>query len=90
MKKTALLIVTLDTKGPEARFLKNALERRGVRVLVMNAGVYPSAYGEGDIGRHEVALAGGRTIEQLVVAEERGEAIRVMMNGAAALTRSPA
>jgi uncharacterized protein (UPF0261 family) len=87
MKKTALLIVTLDTKGPEALFLKNVLERRDVRVLVMDAGIFPSVHSEGDIDRHEVALAGGRTIEQLVAAEERGEAIRAMMNGAAILTR---
>ena len=59
MKKTALLIVTLDTKGPEALFLKNAIERRGVHVLVMDTGIYPSVHGEGDISRREVALAGG-------------------------------
>ncbi len=88
MKKTALLIVTLDTKGSEALFLKNVLERRGVHVLVMDTGIFPSVHGEGDIGRQEVALTGGRPIEQLVAAEERGDAIRVMMNGATILTRS--
>jgi uncharacterized protein (UPF0261 family) len=88
MKKTALLIVTLDTKGPEALFLKKALERRGVHVLVMDVGIFPSAHGESDVGRHEVALAGGRSVEELIAAEDRGGAIRTMMNGAAALTRS--
>jgi len=88
MKKTALIIVTLDTKGPEALFLRKVLERRGVRGLVMDTGIFPSYYGEGDIGRHDVALAGGRSVEELIAAEDRGEAIRTMMNGAAALTRS--
>ena len=88
MKKTALLIVTLDTKAPEALFLKRVLERRGVHVLVMDTGLFPSVHGEGDIGRLEVALAGGRSIEQLVAAKDRGEAIRAMMNGATVLTRS--
>ena len=88
MKKTALIIVTLDTKGPEALFLKKVLERQGIAVLIMDTGIFPSAHGEGDIGRHEVALAGGRSVEELIAAEDRGEAIRTMMNGAAALTRS--
>ncbi len=42
MKKTALIIVTLDTKGPEALFLKKVLERRGLGVLVMDTGIFPS------------------------------------------------
>lgn len=88
MKKTALIIVTLDTKGPEALFLREALERRRIAVLVMDAGIFPSGYGEGDIDRHEVARAGGRSVEELIAAEDRGEAIRTMMNGAAVLTRS--
>ena len=88
MKKTALLIITLDTKGPEALFLRRALERRGIDVLVMNTGIFPSIHGEGDISRQEIALAGGKPVEQLIAAKNRGETIRTMMNGAAALTRS--
>ena len=89
MKKTALLIVTLDTKGPEALFLRNVLERRGLDVLVMDTGIFPSLlHGGGDIGRQEVALAGGRSIEQLLAAGHRGQAIRTMMEGAAVLTRT--
>lgn len=88
MKKTALLIIALDTKGAEALFLRRVLERRGVDVLVMNTGIFPSVHGEGDISRQEIALAGGRPIEQLIAAKDRGEAIGTMMNGAAVLTRS--
>jgi uncharacterized protein (UPF0261 family) len=88
MKKTALLIITLDTKGPEALFLRSVLERRGVDVLVMNTGIFPSGHGEGNVSRQEVALAGGRPVDQLIEAKDRGEAIRTMMNGAAILTRT--
>lgn len=88
MKKTALLIITLDTKGAEALFLKSVLERQGVDVLVMDTGIFPSHCGEGDISRQEVALAGDRSIEQLLDAKDRGETIRTMMNGAAILTKS--
>ena len=88
MKKTVLLIVTLDTKGPEAHFLKRELESRKVGVMIMDTGVFPPAVGEGDISRHEVAGAGGSTIDTLLMAGDKGEAIRTMMNGAATLTKS--
>lgn len=89
MKKTVLLIITLDTKGPEALFLREVLERLGVDVLMMDVGIFPSPACEGDIRRPEVALAGGlRTIERLVEANDKGEAIGAMIRGAAALTRS--
>jgi len=88
MKKTVLLIITLDTKGPEAYYLKHVLERQGVAVLLMDTGVFPSSSGEGDVSRHEVALAGGQSIEALIQASDKGEAIRTMMNGAAALTKA--
>ena len=40
-KQTALLVVTLDTKGQEALFLKSVLERLGVDVLILDAGIFP-------------------------------------------------
>jgi uncharacterized protein (UPF0261 family) len=88
-KQTALLIVTLDTKGPEALFLKSVLERLGVDVLIMNTGIFPSPVGDGDVSRHEIALAGGdRSIEELIQAGNKGEAIHAMLKGAVALTKA--
>jgi len=43
----------------------------GIAVLIMDAGIYPSDHGKGDIGRHDVALAGGRSVEELIAAEDR-------------------
>ena len=59
MKKTVLLIITLDTKGPEALFLREALERLGVDVLLMDVGIFPSAHCEGDLRRHKVPSPAG-------------------------------
>jgi uncharacterized protein (UPF0261 family) len=87
MKKTALLIVTLDTKGPEALFLKSVLQRLGMGVLILDAGIFPSSVGEGDISRQEVALAGGRALDELIRAGNKGEAIQTMIKGATALAR---
>ena len=88
-KQTALLVVTLDTKGPEALFLKSVLERLGIDVLILDTGIFPSAVGDGDVSRHQVALAGGgRSIEELIQAGNKGEAIQAMLNGAVALTQA--
>ena len=88
MKKTVLLVVTLDTKGPEANYLREVLDRMGVRTLLMDVGVFPSPHGEGDIRRGQVAEAGGRTIDQVAGSDRKGEAIGTMMRGASDLARS--
>jgi uncharacterized protein (UPF0261 family) len=87
-KQTALLVVTLDTKGQEALFLKSVLERLGLEVMIMDTGIFPSPMGDGDVSRHEVALAGGRSIDELIRAGNKGEAINAMINGAVALTKA--
>lgn len=88
MKKTVLLVVTLDTKGAEAGYLREVLDRMGVRTLLMDAGVFPSPQGEGDIPRARVAEAGGKTIGQVAGSDRKGDAIGVMIRGAAAIARS--
>lgn len=88
MKKTVLLIVTLDTKAEEALFLKKAVERQGLNVLMMDVGVFPSFSAKGDITREEVAAAAGEEIERLIQAKDKEKAIKTMMTGATALTES--
>jgi len=88
MKKTALLIITLDTKAEEALFLKKSLERQGLDVLIMDVGVFPSSSAVGDITREEVAAAAGEEIERLIQTKDKGRAIKTMMIGATVLTES--
>ena len=88
MKKTVLLIITLDTKAEEALFLKKALERQGLNVLIMDVGVFPSSSATGDISREEVAAAAGEEIERLIQTRDKEKAIKTMMMGATVLTES--
>jgi len=39
MPRTVVLVATLDTKGAEARYLKEQIEKHGVRVLVVDGGI---------------------------------------------------
>ncbi len=87
MKKTVLLIVTLDTKAEEAIFLKKVLRRQGLDVLIMDVGVFPSDM-TGDITREKVAAAAGEEIEKLIQTRDKEKAIKTMMMGATTLTQS--
>ena len=87
-RKTILLIITLDTKGEEASYLRRVLEKQGVKVLVMDVGIFSSPVMEGDIQREEVAVSGGQDIETLLQAKDKGKAIATMIRGATLMTKS--
>jgi uncharacterized protein (UPF0261 family) len=72
----------LDTKGAEVQFLKEQIEARGKRVLVIDTGVLGTPAFTPDVTRDEVAEAGGATIAALVAESDRGHAVTVMTEGA--------
>jgi len=85
--KAILIIATLDTKGPETQYLKNLIESKGHRTLVMDTGILGSPPFKPDISRDEVARAGGKTIETLIRDREKGKAIQVMAEGSKKITQ---
>ncbi|MEW6375973.1 MAG: Tm-1-like ATP-binding domain-containing protein [Thermodesulfobacteriota bacterium] len=82
MKKTIVIISTLDTKGSEAAFLKNLIQERGHRVILLdtNTGGEPSILP--DIAAREVAKAGGGNIEEIRKMKDTGKAYGIMIEGA--------
>jgi uncharacterized protein (UPF0261 family) len=85
VKKTIALIGTLDTKGAEYAFLKEAIEKNGYYTLTVDVGILGKPPFTPDVTRSEVATAGGGNIAQLVREKDRGKAIAVMSSGAAAV-----
>lgn len=83
MEKKIVILGTLDTKGQEFKFIKDIIESTGMQTIVINAGVKGEPFFEPDISNRDVALAGGVSLEELIAKNHRGEAIDVMMNGAA-------
>ena len=55
MPKTLVLVATLDTKGVEARYLKEQIEKHGVRTLVVDGGILGRPQWEAQVSREEVA-----------------------------------
>jgi uncharacterized protein (UPF0261 family) len=85
VSKTIALVGALDTKGAEYRFVKECIEQRGHRTLVIDVGVLGPPALAPDIAREEVATAGGGDATALRNKQDRGEAVAVMSRGAAAL-----
>ena len=83
MSKTILMIGAFDTKGAEYAFLRQQILERGHTVMTLNTGVLGSTdLFEVDIEADEVASAGGSDLEILQREQDRGEAMKVMSQGA--------
>ena len=87
MSFTVLIIGTLDTKGAETDFLKNQIEQRGNRTLVMDVGVLGEAPFPPDIPRSEVAAAAREDVAVLAMEGDRGKAVETMTRGAEELAK---
>ena len=82
----AIVIVgTLDTKGAEHDFARGIIEDQGVNIHLIDAGVRGEPAVEADTPREEVARRGGTELEELIDADDRGEAVDTMARGAAAV-----
>ncbi len=83
--KTIVMPVTLDTKGEEAQFIKNEIEKKGHRTIIIDVGVLGKPHIKADISRATVAKAGGKSLRDLVEAAKKGadrtEATNVMIEG---------
>ncbi|MEM3590421.1 MAG: Tm-1-like ATP-binding domain-containing protein, partial [Candidatus Bathyarchaeia archaeon] len=87
MDKTVLIIATLDTKGEEVGYIKERLEVKGKRVLVMDSGTRGAPIGvKADIPREEVAKAAGHDIRE-IGEMRRGPAIEAMKKGIAKICK---
>ncbi|HET7841990.1 MAG TPA: Tm-1-like ATP-binding domain-containing protein [Terriglobia bacterium] len=87
-QKTVAIIGTLDTKGEEFVFLRNAVESAGCATVLIDCGVLEPPSFRPDISREQVAGAGGHDIAALVAAHDRGASIAAMASGAAVLARN--
>ena len=83
--KTIVVLATLDTKGIEAQYLREQIEKMGERALVVDVGVVGTPATKADITREEVAEAGGTPLAQLLENPDREVAAPVMAEGATRL-----
>ena len=79
MTKSVLIIATLDTKGPEAAYIRDGLNRLGIKTTVIDTGILGKPLGiVPDISHEELAAVGGLTLQELQNSGTRGRAVERM------------
>lgn len=79
---TVLILVTMDTKGNEAKYMEKYIKEAGVDVLLMDAGILGINNFPVFISREEVALAAGKTLGLVQSVGHEGKALEIMIQGA--------
>jgi len=82
------ILGSLDTKGPEIDYLRQAVRDQGGEPLVIDTGVLGEPAVAADVTRHEVAAAAGSSIAELVRQGDKNAALLTMARGAGAILRS--
>ncbi len=81
MKKSVLVISTLDTKGQETLYLKDKLSAIGLAPVVMDISGRGSDIAGIDIPAARVAEAGGGDFEEMQNSRDRTRITNIMMDG---------
>jgi uncharacterized protein (UPF0261 family) len=85
--RTIALIGTLDTKGEEFSFLRDRIEKAGLRAIVIDVGVLGSPVFKPDISQAEVASAANEDLGSLRAGADRGRSVTAMALGATVILR---
>ena len=84
--RTIALIATLDTKGEEAQYLREQIEARGHRVVVIDTGILGEASVSVEVTRDEVAKAGGAaSVEEVRAYGNKQQSLEQMIKGTIAI-----
>lgn len=79
MSKSVLIIATLDTKGPEAAYIRDGLNRLEIKTTVIDTGILGEPLGiTPDISHEDLAIFGGITLLELQNSGTRGRAVERM------------
>jgi uncharacterized protein (UPF0261 family) len=79
VSKSVLIIATLDTKGPEAAYIRDGLNRLGIKTTVIDTGILGEPLGiTPDISHEDLAIFGGITLLELQNSGTRGRAVERM------------
>ena len=85
--KTVLVIGTGDTKAPELECLRETIEAKGGRAMIMDVGVMGVPSFRPVISNDEVALAADSSIAELIAMDNENDSMSAMARGAARIAR---
>ena len=81
--KTILVVGTYDTKDDELTYMADCIRSQGGKVLTMDVSVLGDPAEPCDISKHQVAEAGGSSIEAAASSGDENTAMQIMARGAA-------
>ena len=82
MKKTIVLVGTADTKGEQLVFLKERIEARGHRTILMDISMGGTSHVQGDVSPEAIAACVGKDIQDLIHSKDRMWVTDIMTEGA--------
>ena len=85
--KTILIVGTYDTKNDELEYMAERVSSLAGGVLTMDISVLGDPEKPTDISKHEVAEAGGSSIQAAINSGDENTAMQIMADGASALAR---
>jgi uncharacterized protein (UPF0261 family) len=88
MQKIVVCIGTLDTKGREIEYVKEIIEQRGHKVLLIDNGILGKPTISPDITREEVAAAAGTTLDEIKAIGNESKAVEIMTMGLCNLVKN--
>ena len=87
MSKVIAVLATLDTKGQEAQFIREQLQKLGSSALLFDLGIISEPGTSADITREAIATAGGTPLDEILQNASREAATPVMAAGATEILR---
>ena len=87
MRKTVLIISTLNTKREETLYLKKQVEALGLTALLMDISMRGDGISEADILPNRVAEAGGSRFEEIRQSKDRARITNITIAGASAIAK---
>ncbi len=84
MTKTILVAGTYDTKDDELSYLAGVIRDQGGAVCTMDVSVLGDPSRPADVSKHDVAAAGGSSIQEAIDSGDENHAMQIMARGAAA------
>jgi uncharacterized protein (UPF0261 family) len=82
--KTILVAGTYDTKDDELHYLSDVIRGQGGKVLSMDVSVLGDPSQPTDVSKHDVAEAGGSSIQEAIDSGDENTAMQIMARGSAA------
>jgi len=77
-----LLIITLDTKATEARFIRKCLEDSGLEVYALDPSVRGTEDSGAEITPGQIAVSVGKTMAEVRALNHEAKCLEIMTKGA--------